>query len=85
MTKNNKGAVVITGASTGLGRATALLLDKQGYRVFAGVRTEQDGESLKQAASGNLIPIIIDITNAQEIKSASEFVSLALGNEGLFQ
>ncbi|MBE8964974.1 SDR family NAD(P)-dependent oxidoreductase [Nostocales cyanobacterium LEGE 12452] len=84
MTKSNKGSVMITGASTGLGRATALLLDKQGYRVFAGVRTEQDGESLKQAASENLTPIIIDITKAQEIKSASEFVSLALGNEGLF-
>jgi short-subunit dehydrogenase len=84
MKKSNKGAVFITGTSTGLGRATALLLDKQGYRVFAGVRTEKDAESLKQAASGNLTPIIMDITKAEEIKSASEFVSLALSDEGLF-
>lgn len=84
MTKGNKGTVVITGTSTGLGRATALLLDKQGYRVFAGVRTEKDAESLKQAASGNLTPIIMDITKEEQIKSASEFVSLALGDEGLF-
>jgi short-subunit dehydrogenase len=84
MTKNKKGAVVITGTSTGLGRATALLLDKQGYQVFAGVRTEKDAESLKQDSFGNLTPIIMDITKAEEIKSASEFVSLALGNEGLF-
>ncbi len=84
MTKSNKGAIVITGTSTGLGRATALFLDKQGYQVFAGVRTEKDGESLKQAASGNLTPIVIDITKTQEIKSASEFVSLAIGDEGLF-
>lgn len=84
MTNNNKGAVVITGTSTGLGRATALLLDKQGYQVFAGVRTEKDAESLKQAASGNLTPIIMDITKAEEIKSALEFVSLAIGDEGLF-
>ncbi|MUL37902.1 SDR family NAD(P)-dependent oxidoreductase [Gloeocapsopsis dulcis] len=84
MTKSNKGAVVITGTSTGIGRATALLLDKQGYRVFAGVRTEKDGESLKQAASGNLTPIIMDITKAEDIKSASEFVSLAIGDQGLF-
>ncbi|GAB1544464.1 SDR family NAD(P)-dependent oxidoreductase [Scytonema sp. NUACC21] len=68
----------------GLGRATALKLTKQGYQVFAGVRTEKDGESLKQAASGNLTPIIIDVTKAEQIKSASEFVSLALGDEGLF-
>ncbi|PMB47869.1 short-chain dehydrogenase [Fischerella thermalis CCMEE 5205] len=84
MTKNKKSGVFITGTSTGLGRATALLLDKQGYRVFAGVRTEKDAESLKQAASGNLTPIIMDITKAELIKSASEFVSLALGDEGLF-
>jgi NAD(P)-dependent dehydrogenase (short-subunit alcohol dehydrogenase family) len=84
MNKSNKGSVVITGTSTGIGRATVLLLDKQGYRVFAGVRTEKDGESLKQAASGNLTPIIMDITKAEDIKSASEFVSLAIGDEGLF-
>ncbi|MFN6562978.1 MAG: SDR family NAD(P)-dependent oxidoreductase [Nostoc sp. ChiSLP01] len=84
MNQSSKGAVVITGTSTGLGRATALLLAKQGYQVFAGVRTEKDAHSLKQAASGNLTPIIMDITKAEEIKSATEFVSLAVGNEGLF-
>lgn len=83
MTKSNKGAVVITGTSTGLGRATALLLDKQGYRVFAGVRTEKDAESLKQAASGFLTPIIMDITKEEQIRAASEFVSLAVGDEGI--
>ncbi|MBW4666585.1 MAG: SDR family NAD(P)-dependent oxidoreductase [Cyanomargarita calcarea GSE-NOS-MK-12-04C] len=83
MTKSNKGAVVITGTSTGLGRETALFLDKQGYRVFAGVRTEQDAESLKQAACGNLIPIMMDITKEGQIRSASELVSLAVGDEGL--
>lgn len=83
MTKKNQGAVVITGTSAGIGRATALLLDKQGYRVFAGVRTEKDAESLKQAASGVLTPIIIDITKQEQIQAASEFVSLAVGEEGL--
>ncbi|MBW4431894.1 MAG: SDR family NAD(P)-dependent oxidoreductase [Pelatocladus maniniholoensis HA4357-MV3] len=84
MTMINKGAVVITGTSTGIGRAIALKLTEEGYRVFAGVRTEKDVESIKQAASGNLTPIIMDITKAQEIKSCSEFVSLAIGDEGLF-
>lgn len=84
MTVSTKGAVVITGTSTGLGRATALKLSKQGYRVFAGVRTEKDAESLKQAASGDLTPIIMDITKPQQIQSALEFVSLAVGDQGLF-
>lgn len=84
MVQSTKGAVVITGTSTGLGRVTALLLDKQGYHVFAGVRTEKDAESLKQAASGDLTPIIIDVTKPEQIQSALEFVSLAVGDEGLF-
>lgn len=84
MTNNNKGAVLITGTSTGLGRATALLLDKQGYQVFAGVRTDKDAESLKQFASADLTPLIMDITKAEQIKSASEFVSMATGDKGLF-
>ncbi len=43
--------VVITGASTGIGEASALLLDKLGFYVFAGVRQENDAEKLKQKAS----------------------------------
>jgi hypothetical protein len=43
--------VVITGASKGIGRATALLLDKQGFHVFAGVRSAADGEDLQKEAS----------------------------------
>ncbi|MUG96481.1 SDR family NAD(P)-dependent oxidoreductase [Scytonema sp. UIC 10036] len=84
MTKSNKGAVVITGTSTGIGRAIALKLTEEGYRVFAGVRTEKDAEALKQVVSGDLTPIIMDITKVEEIKSASEFVSLAISAEGLF-
>ena len=41
-------AVVVTGASTGIGRATALHLDSLGLRVFAGVRRDEDGEALRR-------------------------------------
>jgi len=49
-------AVVVTGTSSGIGRACALELDKAGFRVFATVRQVKDAESLRQAASARLTP-----------------------------
>ena len=40
-------AMLITGASTGIGEACALALDGRGYRVFAGVRSDADGRRLR--------------------------------------
>ena len=40
-------AVLVTGASTGIGRACAIYLASHGFTVFAGVRKEQDAESLR--------------------------------------
>ena len=76
-------AVVITGASTGIGEACALRLDRHGWRVFAGVRKEADGERLKQQASDRLAPITIDVTDQASINSAAEVVASALGEAGL--
>ena len=76
-------AVVITGASTGIGEACALRLDRHGWRVFAGVRKEADGERLKQQASDRLAPITIDVTDQASIKSAAEVVANAVGEAGL--
>ena len=42
----NEQPIVITGASSGIGKATALHLDELGFRVFAGVRKEADGRRL---------------------------------------
>src|SRR6266699_1245214 len=76
------GSVVVTGASTGIGEACALRLDRRGFRVFAGVRREVDGGALKQKASSRLTPILLDVTDASSIKSAAAVVA-ALGEEGL--
>lgn len=46
-----KGAVVVIGASTGIGRATADYLDQHGYTVFAGVRKASDANRLRKARS----------------------------------
>ena len=48
-------SVVITGTSTGIGRSTALLLDREGWRVFAGVRRDEDGEGLQKESMDGLL------------------------------
>ncbi|MFL5907752.1 MAG: SDR family NAD(P)-dependent oxidoreductase, partial [Solirubrobacterales bacterium] len=83
MAGNESGAVVVTGASTGIGRATALLLDQKGYRVFAGVRKDEDAKSLKKEGSDRLKPIKIDVTKERSIQTAARNVKRALGDEGL--
>jgi NAD(P)-dependent dehydrogenase (short-subunit alcohol dehydrogenase family) len=64
-------SALITGASTGIGRATALWLDSRGWRVFAGVRREEDAESLREAGSDRLRPLILDVTSAEQIAAAA--------------
>jgi NAD(P)-dependent dehydrogenase (short-subunit alcohol dehydrogenase family) len=75
--------VVITGASTGIGEACALRLAKDGWRVFAGVRKEADGATLKSQATGDLRPIILDVTSDAQIEAAAKTVADAVGAAGL--
>lgn len=83
MPEHNKGAVLITGASTGIGKASALLLDRSGYRVFAGVRQPEAGEALRKEASSGLTPVIIDVTDPAQFSAAKEAVEDVLGPEPL--
>jgi len=84
MVQKQKGAVLITGTSTGVGRAAALLLEKEGYHVFATVRQEKDVESLREEyKSRNLTPVLMDVTKTEEIKFASDIVSKSVGDRGL--
>jgi NAD(P)-dependent dehydrogenase (short-subunit alcohol dehydrogenase family) len=71
------GAVVITGSSTGIGRACALHLDRLGFKVFAGVRKEADGERLRGEASDSLETLILDVTDVNDISRAKDEVSEA--------
>jgi NAD(P)-dependent dehydrogenase (short-subunit alcohol dehydrogenase family) len=83
MAGNESGAVVVTGASTGIGRATALFLDQKGYRVFAGVRKQADAKSLADEGSDKLSPITIDVTKDRSIAAAKTRVQKAVGKDGL--
>jgi NAD(P)-dependent dehydrogenase (short-subunit alcohol dehydrogenase family) len=68
-------SVLITGASTGIGRATALQLDSAGWKVFAGVRREEDATALAKVASDRLLPMILDVTEAGQITAAARRIA----------
>lgn len=77
-------AILITGASTGIGAACALELDKLGFRVYAGVRKPADGEALQAQASERLTPVLLDVTVAETIEKTATTIEAAVGQEGLF-
>lgn len=76
-------SVVVTGASTGIGQACALRLDRAGWRVFAGVRKEADAQRFRQEASERLTPVMLDVTDEAQVRSAAETVVAAIGDAGL--
>lgn len=73
------GAVVVTGASTGIGEACAQRLAGIGFRVFAGVRREGDGAALVDKARGMLTPVRLDVTDAASVQGAVSQVEAAVG------
>jgi NAD(P)-dependent dehydrogenase (short-subunit alcohol dehydrogenase family) len=76
-------SVVITGTSTGIGRVTALELDRKGFRVFAGVRREADAQSIRAEASQRLTPLLLDVTDGEAVEQAAKNVAAELGDAGL--
>ena len=72
----SNGGVLITGASTGIGEATALRLGKAGFRVFAGVRKPEDGDRLR--AAGVTVVQPLDVTKSEDIEAAVHTVEQAL-------
>ncbi|MFL5845020.1 MAG: SDR family oxidoreductase [Solirubrobacteraceae bacterium] len=65
------GLIVITGASTGIGRAAAQRMAAKGYDVLAGVRKEADGEAI---AAERITPVIVDVTNAEQVAALAAAV-----------
>ena len=65
--------VLITGCSSGIGRATALLLAENGFRVLAGVRSAEQVELLSSLSLSGLEPILLDVTNEDNVRSVVEY------------
>jgi NAD(P)-dependent dehydrogenase (short-subunit alcohol dehydrogenase family) len=75
--------VLVTGASTGIGRACALALAKEGFHVFAGVRKASDADSLRVAGGANVEPITLDVTKQDEIDAARALIEARTAGAGL--
>ena len=76
-------SVVITGASTGIGWATAKMLLDRGFRVFGSVRKQADAERLKSEFGANFTPLLFDVTDEAAVLAAAREVRAALGGETL--
>jgi NAD(P)-dependent dehydrogenase (short-subunit alcohol dehydrogenase family) len=76
-------SVVITGASTGIGWATAKLLLDRGFRVFGSVRKQADADRLSGEFGANFTPLLFDVTDEAAVLAAAREVRAALGGETL--
>lgn len=76
--------VVITGASTGIGRATAQDLVAHGYQVFGSVRRGADAAALQAQLGQNFTPLLFDVTDEAAVKAAADTVAGRLNGQGLF-
>jgi hypothetical protein len=76
-------SVVVTGASTGIGCATAKLLLDRGFRVFGSVRKQADADRLKGEFGANFAPLLFDVTDEAAVLAAAREVRTALNGETL--
>lgn len=76
-------SVVVTGVSTGIGRATAERLVRRGFRVFGSVRKPADAEALAAALGGAFVPLVFDVTDEAAVRAGADTVAAALGGERL--
>ena len=76
-------SVVVTGASTGIGWGCVKVLVAGGYRVFGGVRRNEDGERLSKEFGEAFRPLIFDVTDPKAVSAAAEEVREASGRDAL--
>lgn len=82
------GAVFVTGAARGIGKAIALHLIGAGFDVYAAVRKEADGAALVEAAksvanAGKIVPVVLDVRDRKSLQAAYDFVSSQVKEAGL--
>uniref|UniRef100_A0A3Q2G9C4 Retinol dehydrogenase 1 n=1 Tax=Cyprinodon variegatus TaxID=28743 RepID=A0A3Q2G9C4_CYPVA len=76
--------VFITGCDSGFGNLLARQLDRKGFKVIAGCLTEKGASDLAAVTSPRLKTLLLDVTDSASIRSAAEFVSREVGQQGLW-
>jgi NAD(P)-dependent dehydrogenase (short-subunit alcohol dehydrogenase family) len=76
-------SVVVTGASTGIGAATARVLAADGFRVFGSVRRETDAEPLARELGPRFVPLVFDVTDREAVQAAARHVEVMLEGQTL--
>lgn len=74
---------LVTGSSTGIGRATTLKLAREGWTVLAGVRKPADGEALVAEGAGDVRPVILDVTDREHLEALPAVIAEHAGEQGL--
>ena len=81
---SSSGAVLVTGCSSGIGRATAVHLAREGYTVFATVRREADAGELRALGLSTLLPVCpLDLSRAEQIPPVLDFVAGEISRRGI--
>jgi NAD(P)-dependent dehydrogenase (short-subunit alcohol dehydrogenase family) len=75
--------VLVTGASGGIGRACVAELSRQGLHVFAGVRDLEVGRELAARSPATVTPVLLDVTDEEQVRAAADRVAGALGGDEL--
>lgn len=75
--------VVVTGASKGIGAAVVRRLARDGYRVVAGVRREEDAAALRDELGERAVPALLDVTDPEAVAATADLVGREVGERGL--
>jgi NAD(P)-dependent dehydrogenase (short-subunit alcohol dehydrogenase family) len=76
--------VLISGCSTGIGRAAAVRMAAEGFNIIAGVRSDKDVQALAAASpDGRIVPVLLDVTDQSQITEAVARARELSGSSGL--
>ena len=72
-------SLVVTGAASGIGHAVAQLAIEQGWRVFGGVKSEEDAKRLAIEFGSEFTPLVFDVRDEDAISRAAKIVHSLVG------